>query len=82
LKIINCYDTEIITTSAKSFILQANGILIAMPYSWLARWLEGRIDKKLNVVILPVKVVQYCRQPLGGLKRKKRGSVNVVIPGA
>ena len=38
------------------------------PYSWLARWLEEVVDKKLKVVIRPVGVVQYWRQPSGGLK--------------
>jgi hypothetical protein len=57
-------------TAVKSFIIQASGIFTAVPYSWLARWLEV-VGIKLNVVILPVKVVQYCRQPLGGLKIKK-----------
>jgi hypothetical protein len=57
--------------AVKIFIVKASGILTSMPYSWLARWLEV-VGIKLNVVILPVKVVQYCKQPLGGLKIKQR----------
>ncbi len=34
---------------------------------WLLRWLSP-IALKLKVVILPVRVVWYCRQPVGGLK--------------
>jgi hypothetical protein len=28
--------------------------------------------KKLKVVILPTRVVQYCKHPAGGLKYKKK----------
>ncbi len=38
-----------------------------MFYSWLAKCVEV-VDKKLNVVIRPVRVVQYCKHPFGGLK--------------
>jgi hypothetical protein len=30
------------------------------------------VDRKLKVVILPVSVVQYCRQPFGGLATKNQ----------
>ncbi len=63
---MTCKDKEL-TMAEKSFIVKASGNLTCMPYSWLARWLEV-VGIKLNVVILPVKVVQYCKQPLGGLK--------------
>ena len=37
-------------------------------YSWLARCdVADVVGKKLNVVILPVWVVKYCKQPVGGL---------------
>ena len=37
-------------------------------YSWLARC-EVVVDKKLKVVMRPVRVVQYCKHPFGGLRR-------------
>ena len=49
-----------------------------MTYSWLARC-EEVVDKKLNVVILPVYVVKYWRQPFGGLDDEKVKSDYITI---
>ena len=40
---------------------------VVQTYSWLARW-DDVNEAKLKVVIRPTGVVQYWRQPFGGLK--------------
>ena len=38
-------------------------------HDWLAKWVSVA-SRKLNVVILPVIPVKYCRQVLGGLEKR------------
>ena len=52
--------------------LNLRAVVESVSHSWLARCVEV-VDRKLKVVMRPVRVVQYWRQPFGGLKVVMKG---------